>query len=48
MTAKRIKHVPQTHEEQPPLRVDFVRVGGRFRVGKLLGSGGSGMPLTQV
>ena len=25
-----------------PLHVDFVRVGGRYRVGKLIGSGGSG------
>jgi hypothetical protein len=25
-----------------PLHVDFVRVGGRYRIGKLLGSGGSG------
>ena len=29
--------------EQPrPLQIDFVRVGARYRVGKLLGSGGSG------
>jgi hypothetical protein len=27
---------------KPPVQVDFVRVGGRYRVGKLLGSGGSG------
>lgn len=27
-----------------PLKIDFVRVGGRYRVGKLLGSGGSGEP----
>jgi hypothetical protein len=25
-----------------PLQIDFVRVGGRYRVGKLLGFGGSG------
>jgi hypothetical protein len=25
-----------------PLQPDFVRVGGRYRVGNLLGSGGSG------
>jgi hypothetical protein len=25
-----------------PLQVDFVRVAGRYRVGKLLGYGGSG------
>lgn len=24
--------------------VNFVRVGGRYRIGKLLGAGGSGMP----
>jgi hypothetical protein len=27
-----------------PLQIDFVRVGGQYRVGKLLGSGGSGEP----
>ena len=27
-----------------PLKLDFVRVGGRYRVGKLLGSGGSSGP----
>ena len=29
-------------DHSAPLHVDFVRVGGRYRVGKLLGSGGSG------
>ena len=29
-------------EDPPPLKLDFVRVGGQYRVGKLLGSGGSG------
>jgi hypothetical protein len=28
--------------QYPPLKLDFVRVGGRYRVGKLLGSGRSG------
>ena len=27
-----------------PVQIDFVHVGGRYRVGKLLGSGGSGEP----
>ena len=41
----------QNSEEAPeklraPLRIDFVRVGGRYRVGELLGSGGSGEPST--
>ena len=31
-----------TFEDPPPLKLDFVCVGGRYRVGKLLGSGGSG------
>jgi hypothetical protein len=32
-------------EIQPPsLQLNFVRVGGQYRVGKLLGSGGSGEP----
>jgi len=29
-------------EESPPLRIDFIRVAGWYRVEKLLGSGGSG------
>lgn len=29
---------------QNPSQIDFVRVGGRYRVGKLLGSGASGEP----
>ena len=29
-------------EDPPPLKLDFVRVGGWYRLGKLLGSGGSG------
>ena len=41
-----------TCEEPSPLQLDFVRVGSRYRVGKLLGSGGSGEPnsesLTEV
>ncbi|KAH9010858.1 kinase-like domain-containing protein [Lactarius hengduanensis] len=32
----------QTSERRPALQLDFVRVGGRYRVGNLLGSGGSG------
>ncbi|KAH8978525.1 casein kinase I isoform delta [Lactarius hatsudake] len=32
----------QTSERRPTLQLDFVRVGGRYRVGNLLGSGGSG------
>ncbi len=31
-----------TCEDPPPFKLDFVHVGGRYRVGKLLGSGGSG------
>jgi len=27
-------------EDPPPLKLDFVHVGGRYRVGNLLGSGG--------
>ena len=30
-------------EDISPLKLDFVRVGGQYRVGKLLGSGGSGV-----
>ena len=33
---------PQKVSVKPPVQIDFVRVGGRYRVGKLLGSGGSG------
>ena len=29
-------------KESPPLQIDFVHVAGQYRVGKLLGSGGSG------
>jgi hypothetical protein len=29
---------------QAPLQIDFVRVGGRYRVGELLGFGESGAP----
>ena len=29
-------------EESPPLWIDFIHVTGWYRVGKLLGSGGSG------
>jgi len=42
MTAKAIKNIRQTHEKHTPLPVDFVRVDGRYRVGKLLGFGNSG------
>jgi hypothetical protein len=42
----RMPHYLQDQEnacENPPsLKPDFVRVGGRYRVRKLLGSGGSG------
>jgi hypothetical protein len=34
-----------SEELHAPLKFDFVRVGGRYRVGKLLGSGGSGEQL---
>ena len=34
-------HNPQ---EKAPLQIDFVRVDGRYRVGKLLGFGESGAP----
>jgi hypothetical protein len=42
------KQNPQNPSEKrhPPLKLDFVRVGGRYRVGKLLGSGRSGEPPT--
>ena len=35
---------PQEKGLQAPLQIDFVRVGSRYRVGKLLGFGGSGAP----
>jgi len=37
---------PEEASEKPhtPLQIGFVHVGGRYRVGKLLGSGGSGEP----
>jgi serine/threonine protein kinase len=31
-----------------PLKLDFVRVGGRYRIGKLLGSGRSGEPNSEM
>jgi hypothetical protein len=43
--AMRMKNPRQTSKKKPlPLKLDFVRVDGRYRVGKLLGSGGSGEP----
>jgi hypothetical protein len=39
---KRSKKASRTVRRDPPLQLDFVRVDGRYRVGKLLGSGGSG------
>ena len=33
-----------SEKPRAPLQVSFVRVGGRYRVGKLLGSGASGEP----
>lgn len=33
-----------SEEPHAPLQIDFVHVGGRYRVGKLLGFGGSGKP----
>lgn len=46
MTATmRLRSPWKPSEQRPgPLQLDFVRVGGRYRVGKLLGSGGSGEP----
>jgi len=40
----------QASKKQPtPHHLDFVCVGGRYRVGKMLGTGGSGEPhLNQV
>jgi hypothetical protein len=46
MTAMRIQNPRQTSKKQssPPRAptLDIVHVGGRYRVGKLLGTGGSG------
>ncbi|KAI9450701.1 kinase-like domain-containing protein [Lactarius psammicola] len=43
MTVTRLRRPRKNSEEQSvPQKLDFVRVGGRYRVGKLLGSGGSG------
>ncbi len=33
---------PASGKPHAPLQIDFVRVAGRYRVGKLLGYGGSG------
>jgi hypothetical protein len=33
-----------SEKQYPPLKLDFVRVGGRYRIGELLGSGRSGKP----
>lgn len=43
MMATRLRN-SEGRSEKPraPIKVDFVRVGGRYRVGKLIGSGGSG------
>jgi hypothetical protein len=39
----RVEKPRQTSKKGPlPLKLDFVRVGGRYRVGKLLGSGRTG------
>jgi hypothetical protein len=39
---KHSKQASKTVKKDSPLQLDFVRVSGRFRVLKLLGSGGSG------
>jgi hypothetical protein len=43
MTIMRLRYPRQTFEKRLPHPMsDIVRVGGRYRVGKLLGTGGSG------
>jgi hypothetical protein len=42
--AKKRNLQQNSRRKSPPLQLDFVHVGGRYRVGKLLGSGGSGKP----
>jgi len=42
MTSMPPQDQKNTCEDPSPLKLDFVRVGSRYRVGKLLGSGGSG------
>jgi hypothetical protein len=43
--AMRLQDPQETSEGlQDPLKIDFVHVGGRYRVGKLLGFSGSGAP----
>ena len=42
------KHTSGDSLPQVPLKLDFVRVGGRYRVRKLLGSGGSGEPNSEI
>ena len=45
----RLQHDLEAPEKpHTPLKLDFVRVGGRYRVGKLLGSGSSGEPISDL
>jgi hypothetical protein len=37
-----VQHQEPSAKDSAPLHLDFVHVGSRYRVGKLLGSGGSG------
>lgn len=38
----RVRNPRQTEKQSTPSKSDIVRVDGRYRVGKLLGTGGSG------
>jgi hypothetical protein len=44
MATRRQSSAKASKKSHAPVQIDFVRVGGRYRVGKLLGSGASGEP----